>query len=109
METGERREETHPQPLLKMSSFSSTPSHHIYSLKKQGLAIPLGCISSSETIRPTHCSFLIPGNSGQGMPIILSPRLSLRAQKKRSFQQILQLMLHPSLDLEKHLQRHPIS
>lgn len=66
METGERREETHPQPLLKMSSLSSTPGHHIYSHKKQGLAIPLGCISLSETIRPTHCSFLIPGNSGEG-------------------------------------------
>lgn len=65
METGERREETHPQPLLKMSSFSSTPGHHSYSHEKQGLAIPLGCISLSKTIRPTYCSFLIPGNSGQ--------------------------------------------
>ncbi|KAJ7413524.1 hypothetical protein BTVI_43101 [Pitangus sulphuratus] len=55
----------HPQPLLKMSSFSSTPGHHTYSHKKQGLAIPLGCISLSETVKPTDCSFLTPGNSGQ--------------------------------------------
>lgn len=85
METGERREETRPQPLLKMSSFSSTPGDHIYSHKKQGLAIPLGCISLSETIRPTHCSFLIPGNSGQAHanhPIAKAEPQSSEKEKK---------------------------
>lgn len=85
METGERREETHPHPLLKMNSFSNTPGHHIYSHEKQGLAIPLGCISSSETIRPTHSSSLIPGNSGQGNanhPITKAEPQSSEKEKK---------------------------
>lgn len=83
METGERREETLPQPLLKMSSFSSTPGCHTYSHQKQRLAISLGCISLSETIRPMDRSFPTPGNRvGKSKPLIPMPRLSLRAQKE---------------------------